>query len=465
MDIVEPILSIASQIYTLVENVKANKKRCRRVSGRVKALEELVKSIKQPSPEVEKALRELSLTLQSAQELIRKYASANLVERILNSSNHGEEFSSVNERLNDAFQVLSGALQVEQGNMLHEVFKQTVREKEDELDGREDDAELKRCEGKLITECLWWRRLRYDPRLLQDRAGVDEEIRRPDELKYEHPKKPFMKTATSEVYKGEYHGFTVAIKRYIDPNNTSPGSVQSIFNKEVDTMKRFESPNILRIFGICIQVKMTPYDPQFFIIMEYCEKGSLRQVLDSDCRLSWIRKARMCLDAAQGLYRSVHGCINSSKFLVAEGYTVKLGGFELAQTDTSLKKVKKTKDNAVRSLCYFSPESLKDINHPYSKECEIYSFGIVLWEVATRQKPFEDVDFRKKVCEEKYQEPLPDDCPAELGQLINECRDFDSFQRPSGGGKLQSLQVQEKTEESMENRIPHTTTLLEKYLI
>lgn len=154
MDFVDPILSIASQIYDLVENVKANKKRCRRVCNRVKALEELVKSIKQTSPEVEKALRELSVTLQSAQELIRKYASANLVERILHSSNHGDEFNSVNERLNDAFQVLSGALQVEQGNMLYEVFKQTTREKEDQLDGREDDAELKTCEGKLITDLL-----------------------------------------------------------------------------------------------------------------------------------------------------------------------------------------------------------------------------------------------------------------------------------------------------------------------
>lgn len=45
--------------------------------------------------------------------------------------------------------------------------------------------------------------------------------------------------------------------------------------------------------------------PRFLIIMEYCDKGSLRQVLDSDCRLSWTRKACMCLDAAKGLYRSV----------------------------------------------------------------------------------------------------------------------------------------------------------------
>lgn len=47
--------------------------------------------------------------------------------------------------------------------------------------------------------------------------------------------------------------------------------------------------------------------PQFLIIMEYCEKGSLRQVLDTEFSdLSWTTKARMCLDTAQGLYRSVH---------------------------------------------------------------------------------------------------------------------------------------------------------------
>ncbi|KAK2842819.1 hypothetical protein Q5P01_013019 [Channa striata] len=41
MDFIEPILPIASQIYTLVETVKASKKRCRRVSDRVRALEDL----------------------------------------------------------------------------------------------------------------------------------------------------------------------------------------------------------------------------------------------------------------------------------------------------------------------------------------------------------------------------------------------------------------------------------------
>ncbi|XP_008300991.1 mixed lineage kinase domain-like protein [Stegastes partitus] len=289
-------------------------------------------------------------------------------------------------------------------------------------------------------------------------TSVDIRMIKPDELKYEHPKKPFMTTATSEVYKGEYNGFAVAIKRYMDPMNTSPGEVRSVFKKEVDTMKRFESPYILRMFGICIQDESSP-EPEFLIIMEYCEKGSLRQLLaKSDCKLSWTRKARMCLDAAQGLYRlhqteeksNVHGYINSCKFLVAEGYRVKLGGFELSKTETSLKK--QTKDEEIRSLCYSSPQMLNSINNVYSKKCEMYSFGIVLWEIATRRIPFEghsDKDIYQKVCKERYQEPLPDDCPEPLRQLIEDCRAYDSFQRPSAGvlvDKLRSVvaQMEEK---------------------
>lgn len=151
MDFIDPILSVASQIYTLVETVKANKKRCRRVCKRVKALDELVRSIKkrehgQTSEDVRRTLKELAITLTSAQELIKKYTVANWVERILNSNSHGDEFNSVNERLNDAFQVLSGALQVEHGNMLFQMFNLTSRKTEDEVDGREDDVELKECE-------------------------------------------------------------------------------------------------------------------------------------------------------------------------------------------------------------------------------------------------------------------------------------------------------------------------------
>uniref|UniRef100_A0A3B5MSP2 Protein kinase domain-containing protein n=1 Tax=Xiphophorus couchianus TaxID=32473 RepID=A0A3B5MSP2_9TELE len=466
MDYVEPILSIASQIYTLVENVKANKKRCCRVVERVKALEDLVKSIKRRdavelSAEVENSLKGLSITLRSAKELIEKYTLSNLVKRILKSSSHGDEFNSVNERLNDAFQCLALALQLEHGNQVFRVFEQISRQKEDEADSREDDAELKRMLMEYGEYVETMQRDLEDiksnylpfiftvnkPRII----NMDIRMIKPDELKNVE-EKPFMTTPTSEVYKGEFGGFTVAIKKYT-------GALNSVFNKEVDTMKRFESPNILRMFGICIREENTP-NPEFLVIMEYCEKGSLRDVLNSKHELLWTRKASMCLDAAQGLYRlhlteeisKLHMSITSTKFLVDENYRVKLGGLELAKTETSLKRTTKGKEHykTISSLCYSSPQQLSNINHAYTKECEIYSLGIVLWEIATRKKPFEDCGgddkiISKKVCEEKYQEPLPADCPESLGEMINACRAYESYHRPSAGvlvDKLRSVLVQ-----------------------
>ncbi|XP_014829976.1 PREDICTED: mixed lineage kinase domain-like protein [Poecilia mexicana] len=469
MDYVEPILSITSQIYTLVEKVKANKKRCCRVLERVKALEDLVKSIKQRnevnhSAEVETSLKGLSITLKSAQELIEKYTLSNLVKRILKSSSHGDEFNSVNERLNDAFQSLALALQLEHGNQLFRVFEQISRQKEDEADSREDDAELKRMlmeYGEYVetmqrdledikSNVVKIVEMLNKPRII----SMDIRMIKPDELKNVE-EKSFMTTPTSEVYKGEFGGFTVAIKKY---TGAKPGMVKSVFNKEVETMKRFESPNILRMFGICIREENTS-NPEFLVIMEYCEKGSLRDVLNSKHELLWTRKASMCLDAAQGLYRlhlteeisKLHMSITSSKFLVDENYRLKLGGLELAKTETSLKRTTKGKeDKTISLLCYSSPQQLSNINHAYTKECEIYSLGIVLWEIATRKKPFEDCGdddkiISKKVCEEKYQEPLPADCPESLGEMIKACRAYESSRRPSAGvlvDKLRSVLVQ-----------------------
>lgn len=52
-----------------------------------------------------------------------------------------------------------------------------------------------------------------------------------------------------------------------------------------------------------------------------------------------------------------------------------------------------------------------------------------------------DKEILQKVCNEEQctvKEPLPDDCPKELEQLINDCRAYSDFERPSAGGKLSS---------------------------
>uniref|UniRef100_A0AAR2IUU6 Protein kinase domain-containing protein n=1 Tax=Pygocentrus nattereri TaxID=42514 RepID=A0AAR2IUU6_PYGNA len=475
MDLVDPILGIVEKLYSLCDEVKANKKRCRRLAERVSVLADLVKAVKLrglgSQPElVKRGLQELKLTLESAQDVMKKYTLSSYLKRIVKAYDLGEEFCCLNERLNDAAQLLSLTLQVEQRERMEEVFRETKRRKEDEEDRMFDCEELQTLlqslaegnqETKVTVDAV---HLKVDQthKDVQDIKSILDSLKRPcihlqdireirpDELTYDFPIEPIMKTCNSELFKGEYNKFTVAIKRYTYTESTNPSQVRSIFHKEVETMKRFESPHILRMFGICVQDENGP-NPNYLIVTEFCEKGSLRQVLDSSSKLPWDRKTQMCLDAAQGLYRlhqseekfKVHGCITSSRFLVAAGYRVKLAGFELAKTETSLKKSKDKKNSL---MIYTSPQQFQNINHQYDKACEIYSFGIVMWEIATRQVPFKDSSSHsllyKKLCVEKVMEPLPNDCPIQLKELINACRSYEPFQRPNAGDSLGSIYVQ-----------------------
>ncbi|KAK9516151.1 hypothetical protein VZT92_024104 [Zoarces viviparus] len=126
MDFVDPILSLCMGIYQMAENVKANKESCQRVADRVRTLEELVLTIKQRGPGqmsavVENALKELCNTLALAKRVLIKYSQTKKVENFLKSRSHKDKFRELNNRLTESFQVLSGALQIEQVNMLHTV--------------------------------------------------------------------------------------------------------------------------------------------------------------------------------------------------------------------------------------------------------------------------------------------------------------------------------------------------------
>ncbi|XP_007560561.1 mixed lineage kinase domain-like protein [Poecilia latipinna] len=477
MDIVNPlksVLSTAVGIYKLVEKAKANKKQCHRVGERVKALERVINTIdsteaSQLAPEVTKTLEELSTILNSAFGLIEKFTLSNWMKRLYKTSSDAGDFQMVNDRLSDSFQNLTIALQLKQGSEMAELLKGAFIRDEDEKDRKEDEKELNRM---LMEYMEYVETMRADLEDVKNNVTqVVETLKKPkiitmdirvikqDELWM--PKLDELNNLTDQspqVYRGTFKDFTVAAKIFTNLNTTAK-DIKSEFKKEVETMKRFESPNILRVFGICILDENTP-NTKYLIIMEYCEKGSLRDVLSSERDLSWTRKVSMCRDAAQGLYRlhqteqksKLHTDITSKKFFVDENYRVKLGGLELAQTETSLRNatVNKRKDKDISSLCYSSPQMLTMGMKHYCRKCEIYSLGIVMWEIAAQRKPFSDSRGNKdtlhvKVVEKRDQEPVPCQCPGSLKELINECRGYECIQRPSAGvlvDKLRCLLVQ-----------------------
>ncbi|XP_029379770.1 mixed lineage kinase domain-like protein [Echeneis naucrates] len=458
LEIAEKVVSIAHSIYELINKVKANKECCQRIAGRVKALEELVGAIDQRktvqlSDQVEKALQKIIKTLTSAKSYIEKYASANWAKHIVKVSSYKDDFDIVIERLNNRFHLLLGAMQLEHGNTLALMYEKISKQEDDEKAWRNDDAQLKDLllshtkEVQNNLEVLISGMAVLLERREKSTAEVNKMIDLQD-LQFEPNGKPFMETSTSLVYKGKYNKATVAIKRYKNPVHTTTGDFQSFFKREVETLESFGSPNILQMYGICV-LNEAGLNPEFLIVTEYCEMGTLRHVLDT-VDLDWSTKVSMCMDAALGLYRlhqtgakrKIHGCISSQKFLVARGFKVKLAGFGQAKTETSLQRSDIKDDD--KELCYYCPQKLEDVNYKYNTKWEIYSFGIVLWEIATREKPFNNWPIKKikeEVCQKKTNQPLPDDCPKELKEVIDKCRRYDSILRPTAEAIVESLSI------------------------
>ncbi|XP_074864880.1 mixed lineage kinase domain-like protein [Carettochelys insculpta] len=481
MEVAEKVLTVAHLIYTQVEQVKCCKHQCRRLEARVRLLLRPVEVLhahppKQISLQVKETLQQLLETLERAQEMVKKYCQTTWLEKFLKAHDVTEAFVQVNERLGDAAQGLSLLLQAEQKEAFLELFRRDTRSREDSYDTQADKAlweemlarnkdtqdavahvhnDVKHVGTKVedvrsrVEEVRQMMKELQDAVMKKDNAVPREEI---TEIRMEDlTKTPWiflMETQSHKLYKGEFYKYPVAIKVFKNPVITSTERVREIFHKEIETMKKFESPNILRMYGICIDDSGST--PRFSIVMEFCEKGTLRDVLTKKPQLPWETRIRMAVDAARGLYRlhqtgeksKLHGCINSCKFLVAKGYCVKLSGFELSKTESSIKRSYQKKRTQVPASAYVSPQGLAFLNHKYDMPSEIYSFGIVLWEIATGKIPFKGCtseEIYQKVYEQRYQAPIGEECPSDLRDVVDRCRAFEPSRRPSAEEIVDSL--------------------------
>ncbi|NXS14158.1 MLKL protein, partial [Neodrepanis coruscans] len=395
MDMVEKVLSVAQAIYTQFEQVKCCKHQCQRLVERIQILLEPVRILRaQPKQHIshheEELLKKLLRALGEAEKLVMKYSQTSWIQKFLGAHSAGEEFVWVNESLEDIAQGLSLLLQAEQKQAFLEAFQAKTRRRQDAEDLRDDRDFLNQViasteEPEDLDREIYIDRQFMESKVDQMQSELNKivnvgkreditEIKRDQLTFYRH----LQDTERYDLYEGEYLKYPVAIKTFKRPLTADPEKVREIFEKEIQTLKKFESPNILRMYGICIEEK--DGSPCFSIIMEYCKHGTLRDVLNKQRQLSWDTRIRMALGAARGLYRlhqtgeksRLHGCISSSKFLVAGDYCVKLSGFELCETESSIKRKANKNWKQVSLLAYMAPENMKDINYPYKRPCEIY---------------------------------------------------------------------------------------------
>ncbi|KAL6063436.1 protein kinase [Balamuthia mandrillaris] len=220
--------------------------------------------------------------------------------------------------------------------------------------------------------------------------------------------------ATGVVHKGTWGGRLVAVKKFFS-------SEAREFRQEVKIFSRLDNPYIVKFIGACVD----PEQP--CIITEYLPMGNLFNFLHkSTSALDWelIVSVAMCLGRAIDYLHTngiIHRDLKSQNILVAslnpEDVTVKLLDFgDSRQVSSNM-----TKSN-IGTPRWAAPEI--SLNRPYTEKADIYSFGIILWELITRQKPFAHIAFDYQVIEEirKGGRPkIPEDTPLAYKLLIESC--------------------------------------------
>ena len=178
-------------------------------------------------------------------------------------------------------------------------------------------------------------------------------------------------------------GRRVAIKVLHSQFSTDDAFIRR-FRREAQAAANLSHPNIVSIFD------WGEEGSNYFIVMELVEGQSLRDVLRSTDRLMPRRSAEIAAEAAAALavaHRAglVHRDMKPGNILLAADGTVKVTDFGIALAWDDSAQLTRT-GAVIGTATYFSPEQAQ--GQTVDERSDIYSLGVVLYEMLTGQPPF-----------------------------------------------------------------------------
>jgi serine/threonine protein kinase len=247
------------------------------------------------------------------------------------------------------------------------------------------------------------------------------------------------------VYRGLWRGIEVAVKK-LSPMLLSNTEIFERFLHEVSLMSQLRHPNVLLFLGACLQ------PPDIALLTEYMPKGTLYNVLRKE-KLEWHRKLAIAVETAKGLQYLhnhhppvLHRDLKSLNLLVDDNYHIKVADFGLSQTK-ALTQTEQNRDDSKSleikgTICWQAPEVLS--NGPYTEKSDIFSLGMVLYELLTERVPYEDKSFLQvlnAVNTQNEYPPIPSDCDPDFTQLLKDCWRKDPNSRPDINEVLKRLKT------------------------
>ncbi|XP_039962811.1 mitogen-activated protein kinase kinase kinase 13-B isoform X1 [Bactrocera tryoni] len=235
--------------------------------------------------------------------------------------------------------------------------------------------------------------------------------------------------AQGAVFSGKLNNEIVAVKK-----------VKELKETDIKHLRKLDHQNIIKFKGVCTQ------PPVFCIIMEFCPYGPLQNILKDQRNKKVMLPSRLVSwskQIAHGMqylhsHKIIHRDLKSPNILIGHQEIVKISDFGTSKEWNE----KSTKMSFAGTVAWMAPEVIR--NEPCSEKVDIWSYGVVLWEMLTCEIPYKDVDSSAiiwGVGNNSLKLPIPSSCPEGFKLLVNLCWHTKPRNRPSFGQILTHLEI------------------------
>ncbi|KAF5820548.1 putative dual-specificity kinase TKL-Pl-4 family [Helianthus annuus] len=256
------------------------------------------------------------------------------------------------------------------------------------------------------------------------------------------------------VYKGVYDGQDVAVK-VLDwgedglATAAETANLRTSFRQEVAVWHKLDHPNVTKFVGASMgtsDLKIPSNNTSSMgqnslpsraccVVVEYLPGGTLKKYLirNSRKKLSFKIVVQLALDLSRGLSylhskKIVHRDVKTENMLLDLNRTLKIADFGVARVEAQNPR---DMTGETGTLGYMAPEVLD--GKPYNRKCDVYSFGICLWEVYCCDMPYADLSFAEvssAVVRQNLRPDIPKCCPSSFANILRKCWDANPDKRP-----------------------------------
>uniref|UniRef100_A0A3B5M8W8 Receptor (TNFRSF)-interacting serine-threonine kinase 1, like n=1 Tax=Xiphophorus couchianus TaxID=32473 RepID=A0A3B5M8W8_9TELE len=216
--------------------------------------------------------------------------------------------------------------------------------------------------------------------------------------------------------------------------------------EEGSIMASLNHNRVVKLLGVIME------DRDCSLIIELLPRGNLLVMLEK-VTVPISIKGRIILEILEGMvYLTeqdvIHKDIKPENILVDKDFHIKIADLGLATCQAWNKLTRKESrrkslrgvtagERGAGTLSYMAPEHLESINTPSSVKSDVYSFAIVVWVILTGKEPYENARSDDHISQcvrhgnRPAMEPIPEDTPAEIINLMERCWAQYPIERPT----------------------------------